>query len=346
MSVRQVNRRLCLVRRPRGRLVAEDLTLVETPIPPIGPDEVLVRNTWLSIDPSIRIRLSPSTPRGYLAPLRPGDPLVGLALGIVVETRNPDFEVGDLVSHIFGYRDFAVIGPDRETIGGYGGLAKIDDQGMPPQWFLGPLGSSGLTAYVGLGEVLDLHPEDTLWVSSAAGGVGILAAQIAKLRGATVLGSAGSPDKVTFLRRAIGIAAFDYHDPTLDESLAALAPDGIDAYFDNVGGDHLVAAMDNMRPRGRIALCGAVSGYDGSSASGPPDLFQMVSKGLRMQGFRAGSFSHQQAEMQAEVGGYLADGRMVYRESVFDGLEHASTALLAMLSGETIGKTLCRLAPP
>lgn len=338
-----MNRHLCLARRPVGKLSGADLTLVETPIPPLEPGEVLIRNTWLSIDPSIRIRLAESTPDGYLPPLQPGDALTGLALGTVVETRNPNFAAGDLVSHTLGYREFAIVGQDARTIGGYGAPTRIDSRALPPQWFLGPLGSAGLTAYVGLFEILELTSADTLWVSSAAGAVGLLAAQLAKLRGATVIGSAGSPEKVAFLRDELGISAFDYHDAPLSESLAGLASGGIDAYFDNVGGDHLTAALDALCPQGRIALCGAVSGYDGAAPAGPPNLFTMVSKGLRMRGFRAGSFTHLQEPMRQEVAGYLADGRLTYRESVFDGIEQASAALVAMLSGATIGKTLCRL---
>lgn len=337
-----MNRHVRLARRPAGKLIATDLAVVDEPVPAPAPDEVLVRNTWLSIDPSIRIRLAASTPAGYLPPLRPGDALTGLALGTVVESRNPDYAVGDLVSHTLGYREYAVVGTQPHTIGGYGAPTRIEAAGLPPQWFLGPLGSAGLTAYVGLVEILELNPSDTLWVSSAAGAVGALAAQLATLRGATVIGSAGNPDKIAFLRDRLGIAAFDYHDP-IPDALAALAPAGIDAYFDNVGGDHLTAALDALRPQGRIALCGAVSGYDGATPAGPPNLFTMVSKGLRMRGFRAGSFNHLQESMRTEVAGHLAAGRLHYRESVFDGIEQAPAALLAMLSGATIGKTLCRL---
>lgn len=339
-----MNRHVRLARRPAGKLAAADLELAETSIPRPGPGEILVRNTWLSIDPSIRIRLAGTTPNGYLPPLRPGDELTGLALGTVVESRSPDFIAGDLVSHTLGYREYALLGTGAQTIGGYGAPARIDAGELPAQWFLGPLGSAGLTAYAGLFEILALAPGDTLWVSSAAGAVGAVAAQLAKLRGATVLGSAGSAAKVAYLRDELGISAFDYHAGSLPESLAALAPGGIDAYFDNVGGDHLTAALDALRPAGRIALCGAVSGYDGTPAPGPPNLFTMVSKGLRMRGFRAGSFLHLEEPMRREVAGYLADGRLHHRETVFDGIAEAPAALLAMLSGATVGKTLCRLA--
>lgn len=339
-----MNRRLCLARRPAGKLTATDLVLIDEPVPVPGPGEVLVRNTWLSIDPSIRIRLAETTPAGYLPPLRPGDPLSGLALGVVAETRNPEFAVGDLVSHTLGYRDYAVLGSDAQTIGGYGAPARIATGGLPPQWFLGPLGSAGLTAYAGLVEILEVTAADTVWVSAAAGAVGALTAQLAALRGATVIGSAGSPEKVAYLRGELGIAAFDYHESTVAESLGALAPTGIDAYFDNVGGDHLIAALEALRPQGRIALCGAVSGYDAAAPSGPPNLFTLVAKELRMRGFRAGSFGHLQQSMRDEIAGHLTAGRLVHRESIFDGIEQAGPALVAMLAGATIGKTLCRLS--
>lgn len=340
-----INRRLVLARRPEGRVRPTDLELRTVALPEPGPGQALVRNTWLSIDPSVRIRFAATTPRGYLPPLREGEPLAGLALGEVVASRHPGFAVGDLVSHTLGYRDYAVVGADSATIGGYGAPTRIDTDGLPPQWFLGPLGSAGLTAYVGLTAILELRPADTLWVSAAAGAVGGLAAQLARLRGATVIGSAGGPAKVAFLRDELGIAAFDYRACPPAGALAELAPAGLDAYFDNVGGEHLTAALDAMRAEGRIALCGAVAEYDGARAAGPGNLFQMVSKQLRMRGFRAGSFTDLEPAMRAEVAAHLRAGRLVHRETVFDGLERAADALCAMLAGETVGKTLCRLIP-
>ncbi|WP_280482897.1 zinc-binding dehydrogenase [Nocardia farcinica] len=245
-----INRRLVLARRPEGRVRPTDLELRTVALPEPGPGQALVRNTWLSIDPSVRIRFAATTPRGYLPPLREGEPLAGLALGEVVASRHPGFAVGDLVAHTLGYRDYAVVGADSATIGGYGAPTRIDTDGLPPQWFLGPLGSAGLTAYVGLTAILELRPADTLWVSAAAGAVGGLAAQLARLRGATVIGSAGGPAKVAFLRDELGIAAFDYRACPPAAALAELAPAGLDAYFDNVGGEHLTAALDAMRAEG------------------------------------------------------------------------------------------------
>ncbi|WP_044508241.1 NADP-dependent oxidoreductase [Gordonia sp. KTR9] len=339
------NRQLCLARRPEGALHVDDFDVVETPVRRLADGEVLVRNTWLSIDPSLRIRLHARTPDGYLPPLAIGEPLAGLALGEVVDSRSPDFAVGELVSHTLGYRDLAILDGDAGTFGGYGAPTRIVPHGFPAQWFLGPLGSSGLTAYVGVTEILRVAPDDTVWVSAAAGAVGSLVAQLARQRGATVIGSAGRPSKVDHLLVAFGLdAAFDHRARPLTESLEECAPEGITMYFDSVGGGHLTAALDALRSGGRIAVCGAISGYDaGAPVPGPHNLFQLVSKSIRMEGYRAGSFNHLSPAMQEEVGDHLAAGRIRFDERVFDGLESAPAAMVAMLHGDHIGKTLVAL---
>ena len=336
---------MCLASRPAGRLVPDNLAIVDAEVPPLAPGEVLIRNTWLSIDPSIRLRLNAATPSGYLPPLAPGDPLVGLALGTVVESRSPEFAAGELVSHMFGYRTYAVVAAGGETLGGAGGLTRIDPGEFAPEWYLGPLGSAGLTAYVGLFEILELKPKDVLWVSAAAGAVGSIAVQLATLRGNTVVASAGGPEKVEYLRNALGAShAIDYRAGDLKKQLAEAVPDGIHAYFDNVGGDHLGAALNHLRPGGRVAMCGAVSTYDTDSpAPGPTNLFQITAKSLQMRGFRAGAYDGLYADFRSEVGGYLTAGMMTYQETVFEGLEQAPAALVGMLNGRTTGKTLCRL---
>lgn len=339
------NRQLCLARRPEGALRVDDFDIVETPVRTLVDGEVLVRNTWLSIDPSLRIRLEARTPDGYLPPLAIGDPLAGLALGEVVESRSSDFAVGELVSHTHGYRDLAILGGDSDTLGGYGAPTRIDPGGLPDRWFLGPLGSSGLTAYAGVNAILRVDADDTIWVSAAAGAVGSLVAQLARQRGATVIGSAGSPAKVDHLLSGLGLdAAFDHRGRPLGESLAESAPEGITAYFDSVGGGHLTAALDAMRTGGRIAVCGAISGYDaGAPVPGPHNLFQLVAKSIRMEGYRAGSFNHLTPVMQAELGEHLSAGRIRFDERVFHGLESAPEAMIAMLRGDHIGKTLVAL---
>ncbi|WP_232330104.1 NADP-dependent oxidoreductase [Rhodococcus sp. BH4] len=336
---------MCLSSRPAGRLVPDNLAIVHAEVPPLAPGEVLIRNTWLSIDPSIRLRLNAATTPGYLPPLTPGDPLVGLALGTVIESRSPEFAAGELVSHMFGYRDYAVVTAGGETLGGAGGLTRIDPGEFAPEWYLGPLGSAGLTAYVGLFEILELKPEDVLWVSAAAGAVGSIAVQLATLRGNTVVASAGGPEKVEYLRNTLGAShAIDYRADDLKKQLTEFVPDGIDAYFDNVGGDHLGAALDHLRPGGRVAMCGAVSTYDTDSpVPGPANLFQVTAKSLQIRGFRAGTYDELYTDFRSEVGGHLNARRLTCQETVFEGLEQAPAALVGMLNGHNIGKTLCRL---
>jgi NADPH-dependent curcumin reductase CurA len=338
-----ISRILCLAARPSGKLTTEYLELADISLAPLLDGDVLVRNTWLSIDPSIRLRLGDSAPSGYLPPLGIGEALVGLALGVVVESRDENFRPGDLVSHMYGYRDFAVVSATAGGLGGAGTLTRIDTQDWPQQWFLGPLGSSGLTAYVGLFEVMDIRPSDTVWISAAAGAVGSIATQLAAHHGCTVIASAGSRRKADHLVDALGASrSFDYHDGDMDSLLARAAPDGIDAYFDNVGGSHFTAALDALRSEGRVAMCGAISTYETSNTL-PSNLFQITAKSLSVRGFRAGSFGHLYDTMRSTVGSRLVDGTMIYEESVYDGLEQASTALVDLLNGRTSGKTLCRL---
>ncbi|MBY6412195.1 NADP-dependent oxidoreductase [Rhodococcus sp. BP-252] len=337
------SRTICLASPPTGKLNLSHFDVCDTELDAPRDGEVLVRNIWLSIDPSIRLRLGPDRPAGYLPPIQPGDALSGLALGEVLDSRSDGFSPGDVVSHMMGYRDYAVIDSVAGGLGGAGTSTKIDSKSFPIQWFLGPLGSSGLTAYVGLFDVLGIESTDTLWVSAAAGAVGSIAAQLAKLHGCTVVASAGSADKVAFLRESLGVTrAFDYHDGDVGALLAHAAPDGIDAYFDNVGGGHFAAALDHLNTGGRVAMCGAVSTY-GASGSMPSNLFQITAKSLRLQGFRAGAYNHLYDDMRALVGGYLQNGTLIYQESVYDGLEQAPAALVGMLNGDTTGKTLVRV---
>ncbi|MGV9867389.1 NADP-dependent oxidoreductase [Rhodococcus koreensis] len=340
------SRELTLAHHPQGRVRPSDFRLDVVTVPEeLGPGDILVRNSWSSIDPSVRMRLGPTGPAGYLPPFRIGETLTGLAVGEVLRSRAPGFEPGDTVLHINGFREFAVIRQDGDTLAGAGGVTRLDTGEHPPQAYLGALGSAGLTAYVGLQCIGELAGGDVVWISSAAGAVGSLAAQIAKLRGHYVVGSTGSTEKVRFLLEELNLdAAFDYHTPDLTRALDSAAPDGIDLYFDNVGGTHLGAALHRLRPGGRVAMAGAVASYDAeTAAAGPDNLFQIVSKSLTVKGFRAGAYDHLLGDMRAEVGAYLRDGRLVAEETVFDGLESAPDAIVAMLRGRTVGKTLCRL---
>jgi len=327
-------------RYPAGAVTPDDFEVVEVRVADPDRGQVLVRNTWTSVDPGLRLRLRPDAPAGYFAAFPLGQAMDGImAVGEVVESRAEGFAPGDVVSHAQGWRDYAVVDPHAEQLGGIGTLSRLDIGDAEPQWYLGALGGMGLTAYAGLHVVDALGGGETVWVSAAAGAVGSLAAQIAKLRGNRVIASAGTDEKVDWLREALGVEAFNYRCGDLSSSLCELAPEGIDAYFDSVGGDHLEAALDHLTGHGRVAMCGSISDYE-SEPSGPRNLFLAVSKNLMLRGFRASSNLHLMAEMREQLSAWLSSGELVHRETVFDGLDLAPHALAEMISGRTTGKTL------
>jgi len=332
---------------PDGELRATDFRVVEVPVRDPGDGEVLVRNTWTSVDPGLRLRLRETGPAGYFAafPLRAAMDGI-MTVGEVVESRAAGFDAGDTVWHASGWRDYAVVEAGTPALGGLGTLTRLDTDLAPPRSYLGPLGGMGLTAYAGLFEVAGLRAGDVVWVSAAAGAVGSLAAQFAKIRGHRVIGSAGSEAKVAYLLDELGLdAAFNHRSGAVADLLREAAPDGIDVYFDNVAGEHLEAALGALRRWGRVALCGAISQYESTGPTpGPGNLFQATANDLTLRGFRGSSYIDHMADMQREVGGWLRDGRLRYRESIVEGLDRAPEALVNLLSGETIGKTLVSIA--
>ena len=338
-------REVQLAAYPDGELRTSDFRVVEVPVREPRPGEVLVRNTWTSVDPGLRLRLSESGPAGYFAAFGLRSAMDGImTVGEVVESRADGFSAGDAVSHAAGWRDYAVVAAGAPALGGLGTLTRLDVALAPPQRYLGPLGGMGLTAYAGLFDVAELREGDVVWVSAAAGAVGSLASQFAKLRGHRVIGSAGSDEKVSYLLDELGLdAAFNHRAGSVADLLRAAAPEGIDVYFDCVGGDHLEAALGALRPGGRVALCGAVSQY-GRRGRAPSNLFQATANDLTLRGFRGSSHLHRMRAMVRDVSGWLADGRLRYRETIVDGLERAPEALARMLAGDTIGKTLVRIA--
>jgi NADPH-dependent curcumin reductase CurA len=338
-------REVQLASYPLGEPRRSNFRIVEAPVRDPRPGEVLVRNTWTSVDPGLRLRLAESAPAGYFAPFRLRAPLDGImTVGEVIESRADGFAAGDTVWHASGWRDYAVVTDRAPALGGLGTLTRLDTRLAPAQRYLGPLGGMGLTAYAGLFDVAGLREGDIVWVSAAAGAVGSLAAQFAKLRGHRVIGSAGSDEKVSYLLDELGLdAAFNHRAGRVEDLLRAAAPEGIDVYFDCVGGDHLEAALGALRRWGRVALCGAVSQY-GRPQRGPANLFQATANDLTLRGFRGSSHLHRMGDMMRDVSGWLADGRLRYRETIVDGLERAPEALARMLAGETIGKTLVRIA--
>lgn len=343
----RTGREVQLTAYPSGAVKTTDFRVVETPAPQPGPGEVLVRNTWTSVDPGLRLRLQQAGPAGYFAAFPLDAPMDGImTVGEVLESRAEGFSPGDTVWHAAGWRDYAVVRAGEPALGGLGTLTRLDVELATPQSYLGPLGGMGLTAYAGLLHAAALQEGDVVWVSAAAGAVGSLAAQFAKLRGHTVIGSAGSDEKVAYLLDELGVdAAFNYRSGAVVELLRAAAPDGIDVYFDSVGGDHLEAALAVLRPWGRVALCGAISDYENTGpARGPTNLFQATANNLTLRGFRGSSHIDRMGDMQREVAAWLRDGRLRYRESVVDGLDRAPEALVRMLAGEMLGKTLVRIA--
>jgi len=334
-------REVRLKSRPANELRPEHLEIVEVDVMPPAPGEFLVRNSWMSVDPAVRIRMGEGS-TGYLAPFELGEPLLGWAVGQVVASSAEGFRPGDHVLHQLGWREYASLVPDG---GGTQPPVLIEvDARTPERAYMGPLGWVGLTSYVGLLDVAELRSGDIVFVSAAAGAVGSLVVQIAKLRGHRVIGSAGSAEKVAFVTDRLGAdAAFCYRDRPVGESLARVAPDGIDVYFDNVGGAHLEAALDVLRPRGRVALCGAISTYDTSGvASGPSNLFSAVAKGLTLRGFMARMYADRMTQFRADMRAWLQDGRIFYPEEVFEGIENAPRALIDLLAGATMGKVIVR----
>jgi NADPH-dependent curcumin reductase CurA len=335
-----------LRRHPRGELRADDFRVIDVAVRKPDAGEVLVHNTWTSVDPGLRLRLQEAGPAGYFPAFALRAPMDGImTVGEIVESRADGFAPGDTVWHAAGWREYAVVRAGEPALGGLGTLTRLDTALAPAQRYLGPLGGMGLTAYAGLFAAADLRAGDIVWVSAAAGAVGSLAAQFARIRGHRVIGSAGSHEKVTYLLDELGLdAAFDYRSGPIAEQLRAAAPDGIDVYFDNVGGDHLEAALGCLRPWGRVALCGAISTYQGNGApGGPGNLFQATANNLTLRGFRGSSHVDRMAEMQRAVSDWLSDGRLRFRETVVDGLERAPEALVRVLRGETVGKTLVRI---
>ncbi|MFC1409948.1 NADP-dependent oxidoreductase [Streptacidiphilus sp. N1-12] len=324
-----------LAARPSGWPVPEDFALVEAPVQAPEAGQIVVRNEYLSVDPYMRGRMNDV--KSYAPPFQLGAVMDGGAVGRVVASAAEGFAVGDPVLHGLGWREYATLDASQAV--------KVD-AALPLQSFLGVLGMTGLTAYAGLLEVGSFKPGEAVFVSGAAGAVGSMVGQFAKLRGASlVVGSAGSPEKVRRLTEELGFdAAFDYKAGPVAEQLAKAAPEGIDVYFDNVGGEHLEAAIGALHVHGRAVLCGAIAQYNSTEPPvGPRNLALAIGKRLRLQGMLVRDHYALQPQFVEEVGGWLRDGRLVADETVVDGFEHAVDAFLGMLRGSNTGKMLVRV---
>ncbi|MEU5270439.1 NADP-dependent oxidoreductase [Streptomyces hygroscopicus] len=322
-----------LIARPEGWPKPEDFALREAPVAEPGPDQVLVRNLYMSVDPYMRGRMNDV--KSYTPPFQLNQPMDGGAVGKVIASNVDGVSVGDHVLHFGGWREYAVVNGKNAV--------KVDPGTAPLPAYLGVLGMPGLTAYAGLLEVASFKEGDAVFVSGAAGAVGSEVGQIAKLKGASrVIGSAGSDEKVRLLLDEYGFdAAFNYKKGPVAEQLKEAAPDGIDVYFDNVGGEHLEAAIGRLNVHGRIAVCGMISQYNVTEApAAPRNLTLVIGKRLRIQGMLVADHQHLQPQFFEEVGGWIRDGKLHYRETVIKGVENAVDAFLGMLRGENIGKMI------
>jgi NADPH-dependent curcumin reductase CurA len=338
MSVPTTALEIRLASRPQGWPTEENFEVAEVEVPQPGEGQILVRNLVMSVDPYMRGRMNDV--KSYVPPFQVGKPLDGGAVGEVVASNSGDFAVGDTVLHGLGWREYAVVDSAHAV--------KIDPNVAPISAYLGVLGMPGLTAYAGLLEVAEFKEGDVVFVSGAAGAVGAVVGQVAKLRGASkVIGSAGSAEKVKYLVEELGFdTAFNYKDGPVAEQLAEAAPGGIDVYFDNVGGDHLEAAIATLNMHGRVTMCGAIAQYnDTEPPAAPRNLMQVVGKRLALRGMLVRDHAHLQQQFVTEVGGWIAEGKLRYSETVVEGgVRNAPAAFLGMLRGENTGKMLVRLA--
>ncbi|GAA1580556.1 NADP-dependent oxidoreductase [Streptomyces globosus] len=328
-----VSREWHLIRRPQGWPVAEDFALREAPVAAPAPGRILVRNLHMSVDPYMRGRMNDV--KSYVPPFRLDHPMDGGAVGEVVASAAEGFEAGDHVLHGLGWREYADVDAAHAT--------KVDASLAPLSAYLGVLGMPGLTAYAGLFEVASFKEGDSVFVSGAAGAVGSLVGQFAKIKGAArVIGSAGSDGKVELLKDKYGFdAAFNYKNGPVAQALKEAAPEGIDVYFDNVGGDHLEAAISSLNVHGRATLCGAIAQYNNTEpAPGPRNLALAIGKRLRLQGVLVGDHAGLQPQFVEDVAGWLRSGRLVADETVVEGIENATGAFLGMLRGENTGKMI------
>ena len=330
------SREIRLRSRPTGMPTAETFELQTVELPDPAPGEVQVRNHWMTVDPYMRGRMNDA--RSYVPPFEIGKPLQGGAVGEVIASRDPSLKEGDLVRSMFGWREAFNARASA--------VEKLDTHGLPPQAFLGGAGMPGMTAYVGLLHIASLKEGDTVFVSAAAGAVGSMVCQIAKLKGHKVIGSAGGPAKVAFLKELGVDAAIDYKAvPDLTEALRAAAPDGIDVYFENVGGEHLEAALSCARAFARFALCGMISQYNSTSPpQGPRNLMLAVGKRIRLQGFIVSDHASLAPAFLSDLSRWVAEGKIQWKETVLEGIENAPEAFLSLFRGDNLGKMLVKLS--
>jgi NADPH-dependent curcumin reductase CurA len=336
---RPVNRQWLLARRPEGLVSSDDFRLSESPAPEPGDGEALVRNLYLSVDPTQRGWMAGDT---YLPAVKIGEVMRSFAVGEVAESRHPAFKPGQLVQGLFGWQDWAIARPGTSS------SPTPVPAGVPVETAMSALGLTGITAYFGLLDVGRPKPGETVVVSGAAGATGSAAAQIAKIAGCRVIGIAGGAEKCAYLTGELGLdGAVDYRAGGIGKRLHELCPKGIDVFFDNVGGPVLDTVLAQLALRGRIVLCGGIAHYnDARPSPGPSNYLALVTKRGRMEGFIVLDYLARAGEAVAALSGWLREGRLKDRVDVVHGLENAPAALLRVFEGKNQGKQLVRLGPP
>ena len=333
------NKQIRLASRPSGWVTEDNFTLTEEALPEPGDGQLLVRNVFMSVDPYMRGRMNDR--KSYVPPFQIGEVLQAGAVGQVVSSNSADYAEGDYVTGMFGWENYSVTDGTQ--------IRKVDAGPAPLSYHLGILGMPGLTAYAGLFKVAEAQPEESVFVSAASGAVGSVVGQLAKIHGCRVAGCAGSDDKVALLKDELGYdAAFNYkNSQSMNDSIAEVCPDGIDVNFENVGGEIFEAALWNMRDYGRVALCGMISNYnDEQLQPGPRGMFVIIGRRLRIQGFIVTDHMDLTQEYATKVSGWMAEGKLKYRETIAEGIENAPGAFISMLKGGNTGKQIVALSAP
>lgn len=323
-----------LISRPIGLPTSANFAIAQIELEPIQEQQILVRNLYMSVDPYMRGRMNEG--KSYVPSFQLGKPLDGGAVGEVIESRAKEFKQGDIVTSRLGWREYFIATPKD--------LYLVSSDIQPLSVYLGALGMTGMTAWAGL-NLVDVKSSDTIFISGAAGAVGNMAGQLAKLRGCRTIGAAGSTEKVKFLKEECGFdIAFNYKDAPILKQLNQEVPDGIDVYFDNVGGETLEAALSVLRVHGRIIACGGISGYNEETPkTGPSNLFNIITKRLTMKGLIVGDWLDRQGEFEKEVGGYFRAGKLKNKETVVVGIDKAVSAFIGLFEGKNIGKMVVKL---
>jgi hypothetical protein len=330
----ETNVQVLLKARPEGLPKESDFEIVENPVPSPGEGEVLVRNVYLSLDPAMRGWMTDR--KSYIPPVQLGAVMRGLTVGEVVESKHEGFSPGDLVSGVLGWQSYGVLGGKN--------LDKLPP-GTPLDVALGPLGMTGLTAYFGLLDIGEPKEGETVVVSAAAGAVGSIVGQIAHIKGCRVVGFAGTHDKCQWLTDDLGFdAAINYKTADLGEEIRRTCPKGVDVYFDNVGGEILNTVLRSINMRARVVICGAISQYNATEeVPGPSNYLSLLVNRARMEGFIIFDYKKRYGEAQAELGKWLAEGKLQYRTDIVDGLKNAPKALLRLFDGNKTGKLMVRV---